>query len=235
MPVTAAFFDVDGTLTTERVWRGVLDYYKLHGQRRWTTALFWAYHMPLFILYKARLLSQSAFRKPWAAHLMWFLRGDTPEQAQPVWDWVASEYLGKVWRPEGLALIKEHKTKGDLVLLVSAGPTPLTESIARQLGADLAVGTKPALRAGRYTGGVNGEVCLDENKAALTRAALQARGTDIDWANSSAYADGVTDLELLEMAGHPVAFFPDEHLKPIAQARGWKIVESAGSNPDTFK
>lgn len=235
MPIKVALFDVDGTLTAERVWRGVLDYYKLHGQRRGTTAAFWAYHMPLFMLYKAKLLSQSTFRKPWAAHLMWFLRGDTPSEAAPVWDWVATEYLGKVWRPQGLAQIKEHKAKGDLVLLVSAGPTPLTERIARQLGADLAVGTKPAMRAGRYTGGVDGEVCLDENKAALTRMALHARGAEIDWTSSSAYADGITDLALLELVGNPVAFFPDEHLKPIAVARGWKIVEAPEANADNFR
>ena len=62
---TAAFFDVDGTLTTERVWRGVLEYYKRRNVRQWTYRAFWAYHMPLFILHKAHLLSQSAFRKPW--------------------------------------------------------------------------------------------------------------------------------------------------------------------------
>lgn len=225
MAITAAFFDVDGTLTTERVWRGVLDYFKIHKQRPWTLRAFWAFHTPLFFLYKAKLLSQSAFRKPWAEHLLWFVRGDTPKGAQPVWDWVTTEYLGKVWRPEGLAKIKEHKARGELVVLVSAGPTPLTQRVARELGADLAVGTRPAQRNGRYTGGVDGLVALDENKATLTRAALAEANIDVDYAASSAYADGGTDIGLLEMVGHPTAFFPDEHLKPIAQQRGWAIIE----------
>jgi len=235
MPIKVALFDVDGTLTTARVWRGVLDYYRLHGQRRGTTAAFWAYHMPLFVLYKARLLSQSTFRKPWAAHLMWFLRGDTPADAAPVWDWVATEYLGKLWRPQGLAQIKEHKAKGDLVVLVSAGPTPLTARIAKQVGADVAVGTRPAIRNGRYTGGVDGQICLDEHKASLSRDALAVKHPDIDWTSSTAYADGETDLALLEMVGNPVAFFPDERLKPIAMARGWKVVEAVEANADNFR
>lgn len=225
MAIKAAFFDVDGTLTTERVWRGVLEYYKQHQLRRATAWAFWVYHMPLFLLYKMKLLSQSSFRKPWAAHLPWFLRGETPQSAQAVWNWVVTQYLGRVWRQEGVALIKEHKTSGDLVVLVSAGPTPLTERIAHELGADLAVGTQPALREGRYTGGIAGEVCLDEQKAALTRSTLAARGLEIDWVQSTAYADGGTDLALLEMVGKPVAFFPDDHLKPIALARNWKVVE----------
>lgn len=225
MAIKAAFFDVDGTLTTERVWRGVLEYYKQHGQRRWTSRLFWVYHLPMFFLHKARLMSQSAFRKPWAAHLLWFIQGETPESAKPVWEWVTTQYLGKVWRPEGVALIKEHKSRGDLVVLVSAGPTPLTERVAAELGADIAVGTLPAIRNGLYTGKVEGEVCIDENKATLARQALAARNIDVDLTNSTAYADGGTDLGLLEMAGNAVAFFPDEHLKPIAQQRGWKIIE----------
>jgi HAD superfamily hydrolase (TIGR01490 family) len=225
MAITAAFFDVDGTLTTERVWRGVLEYYKQHKLRRWTSRIFWAYHVPIFFLHKAKLISQSTFRKPWAAHLLWFMRGETPDEAKPVWEWVTTQYLGKFWRSEGLALIKEHKSRGDLVVLVSAGPTPLVQRIAAELGADMAVGTLPAVRDGRYTGSVDGEVCIDENKATIAGHVLAARKIDIDFKASTAYADGGTDLGLLEMVGNPVAFFPDEFLKPIAQKRGWKIIE----------
>lgn len=225
MTITAAFFDVDGTLTTERVWRGILDYYKLHKLRRNTLRWYWIYHMPLYLLHKVGLLSQSAFRTPWAANLMWFLRGDTPEQAEPVWDWVTTEFMKELWRAEGLAKIKEHKAQGHLVVLVSAGPQPLVARIARELDADIAVGTRPALKDGRYTGGVDGLVSIDENKARLARAALAEQNIDVDFSGSWAYADGSTDVGLLEMAGHPVAFFPDEFLRPIALERGWPIVE----------
>ena len=81
------------------------------------------------------------------------------------------------------------------------------------------------MRNGRYTGGVNGQICLDEQKAILTCTALAAQHPDIEWANGTSYADGETDLNLLELVGNPVAFFPDGHLKPIAKNRGWKIVE----------
>jgi HAD superfamily hydrolase (TIGR01490 family) len=181
--------------------------------------------MPLFILHKAHLLSQSSFRKPWAAHLMWFIRGDTEEDAQQVWDWTVKEYLGAFWRADGLDLIKQHKAKGDLIVFVSAGPTPLVQRVAKELGADLAVGTQPKLRDGRYTGGIAGEVCLDAQKATLARKALLDDKQDIDLAGSTAYADGATDVALLEMVGNPVAFHPDEQLLPIAKARGWKIIE----------
>ncbi|MEX2160446.1 MAG: HAD-IB family hydrolase [Anaerolineales bacterium] len=225
MAKAAAFFDVDGTLTTERVWRGMLEFFTQRGLRRWTHRLFWLYHTPLFLLYKLRLISQSGFRRPWAAHLAWYIRGYTVEQAQPVWDWVAQEYLTPYWRADALEMIRQHKSTGNMVVLVSAGLTPLEEAIAQRVGADLAVGTEPELRSGRYTGRLAGPVCLDKQKAELAKQALAAKGIQIDYAASTAYADSATDVHLLAMVGKPVAFHPDEDLRPIARQRGWKLVD----------
>lgn len=221
----AAFFDVDGTLTTERVWKGVIEYYTQRKQRRLTYLRFWLYHTPLFVLYKAKLLSQSNFRRPWAAHLAWFIAGMTPQEAKLVWDWVAEVYLKPYWRHDALELIQRHKNSGDLVVLVSAGLTPLQQRIAEKWGADLAVGTEPELRNGRYSGKITGPVCLDEHKAELTKQKLAQHDHDIDLAASTAYADSATDADLLEMVGNPVAFHPDRDLLPIAKARGWQIVD----------
>lgn len=225
MAIKVAFFDVDGTLTTERVWRGMLEYFRQRKLRTWTRRFFWAYHMPIYLLYKIGLGSQSSFRKPWAAHLPWFVRGYSIEQAQDVWDWVAEVYLKPFWRPDALELIKQHKTAGDLVVLVSAGLTPLEEAIAKVVGADIVVGTEPGLRDGRYTGKLAGPVCIDGQKAELAKKTLQAWGNDVDLAASTAYADSTTDLYLLEMVGKPIAFHPDEDLWPIAIKRGWTVME----------
>jgi HAD superfamily hydrolase (TIGR01490 family) len=221
---TIAFFDVDGTLTTERVWRGLLEYFRRRGERRWTHLFFWAFHLPLFFLFKTGMISQSAFRRPWAAHLAWFLRGYTVAEAEPIWDWVTKEYLTPYWRSDALELIESHKQAGDLVVLVSAGPTPLEQAIADHLGADFAVGTDFEIEDGIYTGRANGVICIDENKAHLTRAALQRRGLSVDWEASHAYADSAGDVHLLGMVGNPVAFHPDDQLGPIAKVRGWKSV-----------
>ncbi|MCL5428776.1 MAG: HAD-IB family hydrolase [Chloroflexi bacterium] len=225
MATKAAFFDVDGTLTTERVWRGMLEYFKSRGLRLWTRRFFWLVHMPVYMLYKIGIVSQSAFRRPWAAHLPWFIRGYSIEQAQEVWDWVAKEYLKPFWRSDALDLIKQHKAAGDLVVLVTAGLTPLGEAIAKEVGADLAVGTLPRLHAARYTGGLAGPICIDEQKAELAQKVLKEQGIEVDLTASSAYADSTTDIYLLEMVGSPIAFHPDEDLRPIAVTRGWRVVD----------
>lgn len=221
----AAFFDVDGTLTTGRVWQGIMDFFKARGERRLVNTLYWAYHTPLYMAFKAGIVSQSAFRRPWVANLAWYFRGYSVEEAQAIWDYTLDTYLADQWRRDALDLVRQHKDAGDLVVLVSAGPTPLEERIAATVGADLAVGTDPELRAGRYTGRIAGPVCMDEYKALLTKDKLDALGIDVDFEASSAYADSSGDVDLLEMVGHPVALHPDENLRPIAEARGWRIIE----------
>lgn len=220
----AAFFDVDGTLTTGRVWGGIMAYFKVRRQRRLTNFVYWAVHMPIYALFKVGLVSQSAFRRPWAARLPWFFRGLSEAEAEEIWDYVLNGYLPDMWRPDALDLIKQHKRAGDLVVLVSAGPEPLQARIAKAVGADLAVGTEPEVRQGRYTGRISSPVCMDKYKAIMTLDRLKALGLQIDLSASTAYADSAGDVALLEMAGHAVAMHPDAHLRPIAEARGWDII-----------
>ncbi|HLE13100.1 MAG TPA: HAD-IB family hydrolase [Anaerolineales bacterium] len=225
--VKAAFFDVDGTLTDTHVWEGLMDYFMAHGQRRWTHRAYWATHMPFYFLHKAGMISEGAFRKPWAAHLAWYMRGYSLEQAQPIWDWVVTEFLSQHWRADTRRLLDRHRHEGDLVVLISGGPAPLLERIAGEIGADHVVGTQFEVRKGRYTGRSLVPICLDENKASLAKTYLQAKGLEVDFQASSAYADSVSDLQMLEMVGVPVATYPGESLVRVAVERGWRIFPEA--------
>ena len=219
----AAFFDVDGTLTDSNVWQGLMMYFKVNGLRRWTHRAYWAYHMPYYLLMKARLISQGSFRKPWAAHLAWYLRGYTPQEAEVIWNWVVKEYLSHHWRLDTRHLLDNHRKAGDLVMLVSAGPQPLLECIAREVSAGHVVATEFELRDGRYTGRSLEPVCIDENKASLAKAYLKRRAIEVDFQTSYTYADAISDLHLLEMVGNPVVVYPDDELKGEALERGWQI------------
>jgi HAD superfamily hydrolase (TIGR01490 family) len=222
----AAFFDVDGTLTTIRVWKGLMEYFRRRDLRRVTHLAFLAAHYPLYFVRRLRLISESAFRAPWAAHLAWYLRGYTPEQAQKVWDWIVTEFLVRHWRADSRALIDEHLAAGDLVMLVSSGPRPLIQRIAQELGAEHAIGTNFEIRDGHYTGRSLYPICIDEYKATLTQAYLHKEMLNVDLDHSYSYADSIADLQLLEMVAHPVAVYPDENLRKIALQRGWKIFPS---------
>jgi len=219
----AAFFDVDGTLTRVRVWQGLIDYFKSKRMRRTTYAVYWLYHMWFYLLHKIGLLSQTAFRAPWAAHLPWLFRGYSEQAAQEIWDWVL-EFLRPHWWEASREILQRHLEAGDLVVLVSAGPEPLLKRIAEHLGTSHAVGTRPKVRDGVYTGGTDGPACIAEHKASFTKRYLESQGLQVDLAASYAYADAPGDLALLEMVGHPAALNPDDELRAIAEERGWPIL-----------
>jgi len=219
----AAFFDVDGTLTKVRVWQGLMDYFKINGGRRVTNMAFWSYHLPAYFLYRFGIISQTSFRKPWGRHLPWYLRGKTVAEARDIGDWVAEEFLADYWWDDALDLVSEHLNNEDAVIIVSGGPKPITERIAKKLGISHVVGTTLRVENGIYTGGVSGELCLAENKASMAVEYIQNVGLDINLAESFAYADSPGDVHLLEMVGNPVATHPDEELREIAAARGWEI------------
>jgi HAD superfamily hydrolase (TIGR01490 family) len=219
----AAFFDIDGTLTSERTWKGIMDYFQQRGLRRSTHLAFLGVHYPLYFMRRMKLISESAFRGPWAAHLVWYVRGYTPRQADEVWDWSITQFLSRYWRADTRTLLDEHLRAGDLVVLVSAAPQPLVERVACEVGAQHAVGTRFALRDGRYTGRALPPVVIDANKAIAAQSYLASHNLNIDLPGSFAYADSITDLPLLEMVGHPVAVYADDGLHSIAIQRGWRV------------
>jgi len=223
MNTRAAFFDVDGTLTSERTWKGIMDYFTRNHLRRGMHLAFLGVHYPLYYLRRLGLISESAFRSPWAAHLAWFVRGYTPRQAEPVWEWAVERFLAQYWRENSLQLLKEHLEAGDLVMLVSAAPLPLVQHIARELGAHHSAGTRFELRGGRYTGRAIPPVVIDEGKAQAAQAVLQAHSLSVDLPASFSYADSISDHSFLEMVGHPVAVYPDNALRLLATQRGWTI------------
>ncbi|MEN8241602.1 MAG: HAD-IB family hydrolase [Chloroflexota bacterium] len=220
----AAFFDVDGTLTQTRVWNGLMDYFRVNGQRKFVNAVFKIFHYFLYFLHRIKLLSQVRFREVWAKNLSWYLRGYSLQQAAKIWDWVVENRIAGQWRPEIVIKLKEHLSAGDLVFLVSGGPEGLLRRIADELGVDHVVGTRHVVVAGVYSGAQPAQACQGENKVILVKKREAELGIEIDYQTSYAYADSLGDLDLLEMVGNPVAVYPDQALKPIALSRNWPIV-----------
>lgn len=182
-----------------------------------------AYHYPLYMLYRVGIISESAFRAPWPAHLGWYLRGYSSEEAKLIWNWVVNDYMDQYWRKDTCQVLSQHKQEGYLTILVSGTPTQLLQYLAIKIGADHAIGTDLEVLDNRYTGRNSGPSCIGENKVTLIQAYLGQNMIQIDYDSSYAYADSISDRYLLEMVGHPVATYPDEQLRSLAQERDWEI------------
>jgi HAD superfamily hydrolase (TIGR01490 family) len=222
----AAFFDLDGTLTSEHTGMGYMRYFRERGLRRSTWLLYIVSHYPLYFMRRLGLISEGSFRAPWVTHMSWFLRGYTIEEAQEIWDWMADDFWSKCWRDDTRSLVEAHLTAGEIVVLVSSGPQPMIQRAAQELGTEHAVGTLFEVQDGYYTGHSLKPTCIDAFKASMTKDYLQNSGLDVDYDSSFTYADSTSDLHLLEMVGNPVAVHPDHGLRAVAEQRGWRIFPS---------
>jgi len=213
----AAFFDLDKTVIARAsmvAFGGPL--YRAGLLSRWL--LLRALYGQLVYLYlgadEARLArmreSVLALTKGWdRAHVTALVRETLEEVIDPIiYD-------------EALALINEHRAKGDLVVIVSASPEEIVLPLARYLGADEAIATRAKIDdAGRYSGELE-FYSYGPYKVEAMRTMAETRGIDLD--ASFAYSDSVTDLPMLEAVGHPVVVNPDRALLRAANEHGWEV------------
>jgi HAD superfamily hydrolase (TIGR01490 family) len=227
MPLTAALFDIDGTLTTTNVWKGLMEYFSRRRERRLTHLAFVALHYPLVLLRPIGLLREATFRRLWSAHLPWYFRGYDAEQMQVLAEWVAREYVRHVERDDMRALLDDHLARGHVVALVSGAPQEIVEAVAAMWHVPHAVGSPAEQLDGRYTGRMAGPPCIDEHKAHYVRQHFAQQHVDVDYACSYAYADSYSDLGMFALVGQPVAVYPDKKLAAHAAAQGWEVIGGA--------
>lgn len=218
------FFDIDGTLTSDHIWKGLMAWFQTQKRKQGVHRAYLLVHYPLYFARKARLISEMTFRTRWAGDLGWYLRGESLSEVPKIGQWVAETYLQPTWRPRVVARLKEHLAQNDTVILVSAAPDPLVKAIAQHLGTPHGIGSQFEVQNGRYSGRPLPPLCLGADKLARIRAYLQVNHLSESWAGSRAYADSITDLDLLEAAEQPVAVHPDEALRARAAAQGWEII-----------
>lgn len=224
--MTGAFFDVDGTLYTAHMWRGLMQYAAEHGRKN-RVRIYYASLIPLFWLRKMRLISEESFRKPWVTRMGTILRGWSEADGDAAFLWIAEKFIQPTAREDILAVLRDHVAQGHVVILVSAMLTPALRKLASALGATGAVGTDIEIKDGRLSGRVSPRVCMGIEKDHLTREFLKNYDLLIDLSASYAYADSISDSDLLAMVGHPVAVYPDPQLAALAREKHWEVLPKA--------
>ncbi|HEX7269018.1 MAG TPA: HAD family hydrolase, partial [Streptosporangiaceae bacterium] len=127
---------------------------------------------------------------------------------------------------EAQALLAEHRTAGQDVIIVSTSGQEVVAPIGARLGASSVIATRMEVTDGRYTGQVE-FYAYGEAKAEQVRVLAAERGYSLP--HCYAYSDSVTDLPMLEIVGNPRAVNPDRALRRIAQRRGWPVLTFGAS------
>jgi HAD superfamily hydrolase (TIGR01490 family) len=139
--------------------------------------------------------------------------------AQSVYD----EYVSPALIQGTIDIAKRHLKEGAEVWLVTAAPEDMAKLIADRLGFTGALGTKVAIKDGKYLGHLNGNILHGVEKARAVRELAAERGFSLN--NCHAYSDSASDFPLLQSVGTPHAINPDARLRIKALAEKWEIVD----------
>jgi HAD superfamily hydrolase (TIGR01490 family) len=220
----AALFDIEGTLFTNPMGKGMTHYAFSHG-RALQAAAYFASLMPLYQISKLKLFPRERFNTSAIARMAGLIQGYGLREADAAFDWVANDFIIPSGRKSVLEFWEGHRRSGHLLLIASGGLTPIVERIGACLQAAGTAGTEAQVKNGRYTGRVSSPVVIGREKAERTLRLVSQLGVEVDWKASYAYADSYHDLPFMELTGHPVAVHPDPKLKRAAVERGWRIVD----------
>jgi len=137
------------------------------------------------------------------------------------------DVVQKAIKPQAQELVRKHQADGDMVLIVTATNAFVTRAIAKAFGVDelIAIDLQRDPASGWFTGEIDGTPSFREGKVARVQAWLEQHQLDWRELETTVYSDSINDLPLLEKATHPVATNPDDTLRALASARGWRILE----------
>lgn len=219
-----AIFDFDGTLVPKDTLPLLLAQWKKNKYSR--TKYYKAYFsmILLYIQYKTGIslkLSRNEMKLLAVKKFNRLFEGMSEEEVRRFF-LVCSEELYDLFNQKVVAEIKEVQAAGYHTVLLSGAYHLLLEHVGKELGFDTVIGTQLSFADNRFDSQKEVEVINGSIKYKKVHEYFHER--QVDWQSSRAYADSMTDLELLEAVGQPVAVNPETQLRKIAEERKWKII-----------
>ena len=149
-----------------------------------------------------------------------------PDRAAVAHQRFMREVIAPALKPVALDLVRQHQAAGDQVLIVTATNEFVTRPIADAFGVAelIAVELERDPQTGWINGNIQGVPSAREGK--VTRVEQWFARHSLGWQDveTTFYTDSINDLALMEKVDHPVATNPDERLRAVAIARGWRIL-----------
>ncbi len=221
--------DLEGTCTAGETWRGVGAWLSANG-RRGRYRRFLAPRMAAIPLVRVGLISRQTFRDRWIADLARLLDDLGEDQLAQVADEVVERHLWPGRRVAVIAELEAAAAAGARLAIATGTYQPVLDAFIARLAAGPAgpivgLGTALEVAGGRTTGRLVGRIGTGRRKA------RRVRGWAGDAPLATAYGNSLADAPLLEMAVAPVAVAPDAELRPLAVARGWRILDDVEAEP----
>jgi HAD superfamily hydrolase (TIGR01490 family) len=216
-----AIFDFDGTLYPQETFTLMMNYMKKHPVHSSKYKTFYRALMKPYLAYKIKIYPEYKMK---AKSMQLYLEAFNGMHQQEIEKYFEdmSEGMRNELNWTVVERLQKHLLEGDHVLLVSGAFTPMLNSVTRDYAIHEVIGTEIPIRNGK----IDTETAIyhiqGERKNEMIKQALS--GLDIDWENSSAYGDSISDISVLELVGNPVAVRPESRLKIVAEKRNWEII-----------
>lgn len=195
MDRSIAFFDFDGTITTDDTMFAFLRYLK--GNR-----VYYPYLLtltPVFIALKLGILSNQRAKE---IMLTRFIGGMKEQDLVNACQRFSTDILPGIIRPAALTRIREHQQEGTEVVVVSAAPTYWVSEWCSQQHIQL-IATKLEVKDGLLTGCIIGKNCHGPEKVHRIREAFNLS----QYSTIYAYGDTEGDQPMLSLA-HQAQYKP---------------------------
>ena len=212
---TAAFFDMDHTITWENSGLSSVRFARKHGL---VTHRHLMKGIIKIALYRLSLINIES----WYEKNMESLSGLPLENMQHFSSLWFEAMIRKAIYKEALQHIEDHADKGHRVVIISNAPSFFVHPVADALMVPEVISTRVEVQNGALTGKLIRPLCYGEGK--LHYAQAWAEFNDIDLAGSYFYTDSYFDLPLMKAVGNPIATNPDRRLRRAALKNNWPIL-----------
>ncbi|MER7725101.1 HAD-IB family hydrolase [Streptomyces sp. NPDC096323] len=212
---SAAFFDVDGTLTNVTSMFRFLEY-RLAAEG----------HPPsVYRDERQRLSAMTAAGVPRTetnrAYFASYAGAGVQAVDRLAEDWFQAELRsGGFFNEHVTAALHEHRRRGDLIAMVSGSFRACLAPIARHLDVAVVLCSEPEVEGGRYTGRLDTPL-IGTAKAEALHELTALRALDLD--ASASYGDHVSDLPMLRLTGRAVVVGDDPVMREHAGRNGWAV------------
>ena len=214
-PATGAFFDYDGTLI-DGFSAGA--YFMDRLQRRDMSR---REILDLIRMTRKGDLSEAEFGEVIGKGVLEWV-GRSEAEMRQLWRRLFSERIGTTLFPEAWKLVRAHQRKGHTVVIASSATPYQIEPLAEEYGIEHIVCTRPKIREGRLTGGIEGTPPWGGGKAQAVATFAAAHGIRLE--QSFGYANGNEDIPFLQSLGKPAAVQPKPALAELALKEAWPIL-----------
>lgn len=213
---SAAFFDIDGTLTHTTT---MFDFLSHHLTARGRPDHYTALRGRLNAMARAGADRTDRCRAYYRSYAGVTEAGLAAEGERWFRERVAA---GGFFNAPALEAFRAHAAAGDLTVLVSGSFPACLRPLADHLGADVLLCSRPEVRFGRYTGSITTPMIGAAKAQAVARLAGERA---LSLATSSAYGDHLSDVPFMDIVGTAVVVGCDDEMRRHAASHGWSRLE----------